>query len=296
MNPYRKTVETTLTVRNLVCIRVLVILPCITLASASAQTWTPISRNGQAAYLVGPIGSHSGSTNYTALVETHDQFSLSEPGGTVPDTSISYQVDAVPSPTGMSMSIAGTADRGDIPCPFPTCTGSAWANSTVGDYWSFTLAQSTCFTLTASINVFDSSGNTAIQGYQFGGSGGMQLSNGQNTTFLGANLNATGSGTYYYSGILLPGNYSVGLTGEAAGGGAPMTSSFSHSITITLGAPRNGDGDGSGAADGRDIAGFIAAFLHSASSGTAPCAYDMNGDGVVNEADIVLFANRLLGF
>jgi hypothetical protein len=220
MNPRRKTPEITLVTSHLlVCIRALAILPCLTATSAWAQTWMPVSRNGQAQYLVGPVGSHSGSTSYTGLlVETHDQFSLSDPGGTIPATSISYQVDAVPSPTGMSMSIAGTADRGNIPCPPPNCSGSSWANSTVNDSWNFTLSQSTCFTLTASVNVFDSSGATAGQGFQFISGGGMQLSNGQNTTILSATLSATGSGTYYYSGILLAGNCNLGLIGQASGG------------------------------------------------------------------------------
>ena len=55
-----------------------------------------------------------------------------------------------------------------------------------------------------------------------------------------------------------------------------------------------GDGDGSGAVDGRDIAGFVAAVGGSPSATPGYCAFDMNANGTVNAADVQGFVAALL--
>ena len=48
----------------------------------------------------------------------------------------------------------------------------------------------------------------------------------------------------------------------------------------------SGDGNASGAADGLDIQQFVDILTDGGVSGAAYCAYDMNGDGVVDLTDI----------
>jgi len=57
----------------------------------------------------------------------------------------------------------------------------------------------------------------------------------------------------------------------------------------------DGDGNGDGRSDGQDIADMSATLINGTPQGRGLCAYDMNGDGVVNTGDIPMFISRLLG-
>lgn len=69
-----------------------------------------------------------------------------------------------------------------------------------------------------------------------------------------------------------------------------------NTATLTRsGGTGDGDGNGDGLTDGQDISGMSATLITGDLQGRGLCAYDMNGDGQVNAADLPLFAARLLG-
>jgi len=55
-----------------------------------------------------------------------------------------------------------------------------------------------------------------------------------------------------------------------------------------------GDGNMSGSTDGLDIQAFVNILISDGASGVGYCAYDMNGDGIVDASDTSLFVSRLL--
>ena len=72
----------------------------------------------------------------------------------------------------------------------------------------------------------------------------------------------------------------------------PVTSMAAALAVFTAG---SGDGDGSGAVDGLDIAGFVAAAGGPPAASAGYCAYDMDGNGVVDAADLPGFLVLLVG-
>jgi hypothetical protein len=204
------------------------------LGNAQAQTWTPTSRTGTSFVGAGELSPnlHQITDNYSGLDETHDLIQVSVPATTTPSASASAQLDAVPSPTGMFLSIAGEALRGPIPCSDPACSGAVYSNTTQNDQWTFVLTQPVCYSLEASVTLFNDSGETAGQGFQF-----INYTNFTPTLLASGVLSATGSNQYSTSGTLTPGTYIVSVIGQADGNGAPRTASYSHWVSITLGPP-----------------------------------------------------------
>ncbi|OQZ02012.1 MAG: hypothetical protein B6D36_13550 [Planctomycetes bacterium UTPLA1] len=64
--------------------------------------------------------------------------------------------------------------------------------------------------------------------------------------------------------------------------------------TLTVFSGGTGDGDVSGSTDGLDIQGLVNALTNGGAPSAAYCAYDMNADGVVDEADLPLLVALLL--
>jgi hypothetical protein len=226
-------------------------------AASPAQTWTPTGRTGSSFVGAGPLSPdlQQITHNYTSLTETHDLIQVSVPATTIPSASDSAQLDAVPSLTGMFLAIIGQSLRGPIPCP-SGCSGSVYSNTTQHDQWTFTLTQPACYELRASITLFNDSGLTAGQGFQF-------LSD--SATIVSGTLDATGSQQFSRSGTLPPGTYTVAISGQADGNGAPRSANYSHWVSISLGPPtistqpasvaacRNGAADFSVAAAGTGL-------------------------------------------
>src|SRR5262249_4805002 len=69
-----------------------------------------------------------------------------------------------------------------------------------------------------------------------------------------------------------------------------------NSSAAILSVPASGtaDGNGSGTADGDDVQAFVGILVQGGSASVTYCAYDMNGDGVVNTADVAAVVSRLL--
>ena len=68
----------------------------------------------------------------------------------------------------------------------------------------------------------------------------------------------------------------------------------SNDAELTVFSGGSGDGSGDGSTDGVDIQGLIEALLLGPVPSTPYCAYDMNGDGVVDQADVPMLVTMLL--
>lgn len=69
---------------------------------------------------------------------------------------------------------------------------------------------------------------------------------------------------------------------------------FSSVATLTVYAGGSGDGNLSGQTNGLDIQGFVDILLGGGSPSLSYCAYDVNGDGAVDLADLPGFLALLL--
>jgi hypothetical protein len=69
----------------------------------------------------------------------------------------------------------------------------------------------------------------------------------------------------------------------------------SDAATLTVFATGGGDGNIDGSTNGRDIQGFVNALFGGGPVSQGYCAYDLNGDGVVNLVDLSPFVGALLG-
>jgi hypothetical protein len=222
--------------------RSVLLLPAVWALTAPvwAQTLTPTARNGSifvgcGSVFDGPRLTHTFSTP----VDVHDPISVSDDGGGfIPVSSASSRLDAAATPTAISLSIVGDSMRGDIP---PGGSGAAYANATGSDQWSFTVAQTACFTLDVSVGVSLSTGGpVAAQGVQLGTANGSRLitlSDGTHTNLVSVFLQAPGSAAQHFAGSLAPGSYFMTISGQADGNGAPRSASYNTSASLTLGPP-----------------------------------------------------------
>jgi hypothetical protein len=65
--------------------------------------------------------------------------------------------------------------------------------------------------------------------------------------------------------------------------------------TLTVFAGGSGNGNGDAAANGLDVSGMVTILVSGGSPSASYCAYDMNGDGVVDINDVGPFATFLVG-
>lgn len=72
------------------------------------------------------------------------------------------------------------------------------------------------------------------------------------------------------------------------------TQATSNIATLTVYPTNTADGNGDAVVDGRDVQGMVDALVGLSPVSAALCAYELNGDGIVSEADVDAFVGRVL--
>lgn len=72
------------------------------------------------------------------------------------------------------------------------------------------------------------------------------------------------------------------------------TQATSNIATLTVYPTNTADGNGDAVVDGRDVRGMVDALVGFSPVSAALCAYELNGDGIVSEADVDAFVGRVL--
>jgi hypothetical protein len=209
-------------------------LAALALAAHAQPNYT--SRNGQLTVYCGQFGGVGPLLNprYLTLDPTHDSAHVEDSGPGRTDSFATAWLDADAGPTGVFLRARGESARG----PFGT-GAPVFATADSRDSWSFTLAQPACFTLFMS--TAGTSNNTQF-GYQrlvtlaASGSGVIQLSPGQNVTFVqhGDQLGAP-PWSQTFTGSLSAGTYQVEIFGRSEGTTSPFAGSFDCTINLTIG-------------------------------------------------------------
>jgi hypothetical protein len=232
---------------------------------------------------------------FNALSPTHDSINFSDPGGpSWPASDASSQLDAEPSPTGISIAVNGSASRGA-----PQGSG-ANAYARASDGWNFTLSEPACFTLSATLNVCSTAATVPTQTYNFIGVDGP----GQIIPDLGtppgafsAGLTTPGTLSRSASGRLLAGRYAISLKGEASGSSFPYSGSYAHTVVLTIShCPGDCEADGDTDLDDYEA---LAACLDgpgggSSAVGGCECT-DFDGDGDTDLTDFAEFQAEFTG-
>ncbi len=267
-------------------------------SSAFGQTLTYTQRSGQnfarcGINQVGPAVLHT----FNGFDATHDSIAVSDPGGpTWPSSNASADLDSVPSASGLSVSMAGSAARGG-----PQGSGTT-ANGRGFDSWNFTLSAPTCFTLSATLNATSSDATFMIQNYNLTGLDGLSQiipESGTPVAGIGASITTPTSLTRTTVGTLRAGRYNLSLRGEVMGSSFPYSGSYSNSVTLTIGCTSPGDMNGDGVVDTLDIEPLVLALTDLAAfeqqfPGIDPLGGDINNDMMLDGRDIELFAHCLL--
>jgi hypothetical protein len=192
-------------------------------------------RNGANTAYCGLVGSGpSIERSFSTPDATHDIASVSDPGSTNwPASSAVSQLDATPSPSGITLSGAGSAQRDGLR---PFIDFGVYATADARDSWEFTLAAPARFTLNASLGGSSTEALSPTQGYGFGGfaAGTVILDPGISPDALGGGLTGSGTRVRHARGRLLAGRYSISLSCRVEGTTFPFSGSFNSVVALEL--------------------------------------------------------------
>ena len=193
-------------------------------------------RNGANTAYCGLVGSGpSIERSFSTPDATHDIASVSDPGSTNwPASSAVSQLDATPSPSGITLSGAGSAQRDGLR---PFIDFGVYATADARDSWEFTLAAPARFTLNASLTGSTTEASSPTQGYGFGGfvADTVVMDPGTSPDAFGGSLTGSGTRVRHASGRLLAGRYNISLVCRVEGINFPFSGSFNSSVALELG-------------------------------------------------------------
>ncbi len=213
-------------------------LPSVILATVAfaaplhSQEIVVTFRNGANTAYCGRIGSGQSITrSFSTFESTHDNASVSDPGGTNwPASSAVSQLDATLSPTGITLAGTGSASRD------PLLGFGVYATADTRDSWEFTLTAPARFTLRSSLSGSSSEALSPAQGFGFGGfaTGQVLLDPGSSRDALGGGLTGPGTRIQRASGRLSAGRYSLSLNSRVEGTNFPFQGTFNSSVILEL--------------------------------------------------------------
>jgi hypothetical protein len=195
----------------------------------------------------------------------------------------------VPSPTGISIAVSGSASLGE----FIPGGGGAMAEANANSRWDISLAGPTCFTLRATLNLSSTEQPVILPiGYGFFGlNGPSQIipDPGTPPDALGAFLSAPGCLTRTASGRLLGGPYRIQLNGAIGAGSYPYEGSYAGTVVLAI-HDCPGDCEADGDTDLDDLDAFTVCLDGPTGETEDGCGCnDFDGDGDVDLADFAEF-------
>jgi hypothetical protein len=207
---------------------------CLALALFSASAATPAQsvvytqRNGGNLAGCGQlVGGPSVWNRFLTPDPTNDSISVSDPGGSgLPASAATARLDALPSTGGISLQVAGSAQR-----TAPAGT-TITAVSDSRDVWQFTLSVPMRFTLHASLGTASTEATMPPSHFTFAGP--IVPDPGSPPLPYQHTLQAPGSFSLAATGTLLPGNFIITLFGRAESQASPFSMSFANSFSLTF--------------------------------------------------------------
>lgn len=197
-------------------------------ATLPAQSVLYTQRNGAALAGCGQlVGGPSVFHRFLTPDPTNDSISVTDPGGSgLPASAAAAQLIATPTGAGISLHLAGSAQR-----TAPAGT-SITAVADTRDDWQFTLTAPMRFALTVALGTTSSTASMPTSHFTFAGA--IVPDPGAPALPYQHTLQAPGSFALSTTGTLLPGPYWITLFGRAESQLSPFSMSFAHTLTLTL--------------------------------------------------------------